>query len=66
MNVHLILAQAGSTEVTLQPAGAILMVISLLMVCGLAAFCIFHILREKAPSEHHHVPLDIDTHDSET
>jgi ABC-type nickel/cobalt efflux system permease component RcnA len=58
-----ILAQAATDQVTLTPAGATIMTVSVLLVLGLCAFCFWRILREPAPSEHHHAPLDIDTHD---
>ena len=32
-------------------------------VCCLMVFCFYRILREPQPSEHHHAPLDINTHD---
>ena len=35
------------------------------LVCSLCAFCCWKILTEQKPSEHHHGPLDIDTHDVE-
>ena len=34
-------------------------------VCGLMGFCFYRILREPRPTEHHHAPLDIETHDRE-
>ena len=58
-----ILAQSTEEPVTLTPAGATIMTISVLLVLGLCAFCFWRILREPTPSEHHHAPLDIDTHD---
>jgi hypothetical protein len=33
------------------------------LVCALCAFCYYRILREPKPSDHHHAPPDIDTHD---
>jgi hypothetical protein len=61
-----ILAQAETTgEPGLTAAGAVLMFSSIAVVCGLAVFCIYRILREPAPRDRHHVPLDIDTHDVE-
>ena len=56
--------QASETALTLEPAGMVVMVLSILGVTGLMGFCISRILREKAPGAHHHVPLDIDTHDT--
>ncbi len=35
------------------------------LVCALCAFCFWKILTEPKPPEHHHTPLDIDTHDVE-
>ena len=59
------LAQADPSEVSLTPAGTAIMVISIGMVLVLCAFCFWRILREPAPAEHHHAPLDIDTQDRE-
>lgn len=59
-----LLAQDDAT-VTLEPGGMVMMTLSILLVCGLTIFCVVRILRDKAPSAHHHVPLDIDTHDAE-
>ncbi len=50
----------------LTAAGWILMIGCIGFVCGLCAFCFYRILREPKPSEHHHAPLDINTHDRET
>lgn len=61
---YALLGQASETAVTLEPAGMVVMVLSILGVTGLMAFCISRILREKAPGTHHHVPLDIDTQDT--
>jgi hypothetical protein len=41
------------------------MAVSVTLVLGLCTFCFWRILREAAPSEHHHAPLDIDTRDSD-
>lgn len=65
MIAFVLLAQADEATVTLEPAGLVLMVLSITMIIGLAVFCSARILREKRPSEHHHAPLDIDTHDVE-
>ena len=51
-------AQGGLTA-----GGWIVMVACVGLVCGLAAFCFYHILSESKPSKHHHAPLDIDTRD---
>jgi hypothetical protein len=58
-----ILAQATEEPVTLTAGGGAIMTLSVLLVLSLCAFCFYRILREPAPSEHHHAPLDIDTHD---
>ncbi len=50
----------------LTPAGWTLMIGCIAMVCGLCVFCFYRIMREPRPSEHHHAPLDIDTHDLDT
>ena len=56
-------AQASNAPQGLSTAGATIMTLSVLLVLGLCAFCFWRILREAAPSEHHHAPLDIDTRD---
>jgi len=53
------LAQA----IKLEPSGAVVMIVSISVVVGLTTFCLYRILREKRPAEHHHAPLDIDTQD---
>ena len=55
-------AQAGGDAVRLEPAGLVVMVLSVAIVTGLTLFCIIRILRESSPSAHYHAPLDIDTH----
>jgi len=60
-----LLGQANSAEVTLTPAGGVIMAISVTLVLGLAAVCFWRILREPTPSGHHHVPLDIDVSEDE-
>ena len=47
----------------LTAGGWIMMVGCITLVFGLCTFCIWRILREPAPSEHLHAPLDIDTQD---
>jgi len=59
-----ILAQADGGEVRLTGAGALLMTLSIVLVVGLLVFCMARILRETRPEEHHHVPLEIDTEDT--
>lgn len=49
----------------LNAAGWVVMVVCISLVCGLTAFCFYHVLSESEPSEHHHAPLDIDTHDTD-
>lgn len=51
------------TAVTLNAGGWFMMTVSILMVCGLCAFCLYRILREPTPSGHHHAPLEVDTRD---
>ena len=62
----LMLAQAVSGDVRLTTGGAVIMVTCIILVLGLMTFCMTRILREKNPEEHHHSPLDIDTHDLDT
>ncbi len=45
-------------------AGTIIMILSVGLVLGLAGFCMVRILAESRPTERHHMPLDIDTHDT--
>ena len=56
------LATTGRGE-GLTIAGGVIMVASIVLVIGLMVFCMVHILRERQPSEKHHAPLHIDTHD---
>ena len=49
----------------LTPAGWVLMLSCIGFVCGLCVFCATRLLREDRPSDHHHVPLDIDTKDTD-
>lgn len=63
-----LLAVVGQTATEaggLTPAGAVIMTASILLVLGLTVFCMARILREPRPEEHHHAPLDIDTHDTD-
>ena len=62
----ILVAQSAESTVKLEPAGIVMMVICVSLVCGLSLFCIMRLFSSRAPSEHHHVPLDIDTHDAET
>lgn len=65
MSLPNLIAQAAESAVTLEPAGMVVMAVSILLVVGLTLFCVLRILREPTPAEHHHAPLDIDTHDVE-
>lgn len=56
------LASTVDDNVQLTAGGAIVMMVSVLLVVGLMTFCMAHILREKRP-EKHHAPLEIDTRD---
>ena len=56
------LATTAEESVQLTVGGAIIMTVSVLLVLGLAVFCMTHILREKEPQKHH-APLEIDTRD---
>ena len=60
------LAQAAETRETLTVGGAAIMLVSVALVVGLNVFCFWRIFRERRPAEHHHAPLEIDTHDRET
>ncbi len=57
----IVLAQAPG----LNAGGWIMLIGCIGLVCALCAFCFWKILTEPKPSEHHHAPLDIDTHDVE-
>ena len=56
-----VLAQAPGLEA----GGRIMLIGCIGLVLSLCAFCFWKILTEPKPSEHHHTPLDIDTHDVE-
>ncbi len=58
-----ILGQPATDDVDLTIGGLIVMTISVVLVLGLMIFCMGRILGEKRPTERHHTPLDIDTHD---
>ena len=60
-----IVAQADA-EVGLTTSGIVVMAISILLVLGLAVFCIARILGEKRRETDRHVPLDINPHDVDT
>ncbi len=58
----LMLADESASEITgLTTGGWAMMLGSILLVTSLCVFCISRIFSESKPSEHHHVPLDIDT-----
>ena len=59
-------AQAETTEITLTPGGTLIMVVCIVMVLSLLIFCMTRILRESRPKDHHHAPLEIDTHDTDS
>lgn len=63
MVLQALAALPGDTPVTLEPSGMVVMGFSILIVTGLAIFCIIRLMGEKKPGSHHHVPHDIDTHD---
>jgi len=56
-----LLAQAQG----LTSSGLVVMIGCIGLVLSLAAFCFYRLFRESNPSEHHHAPLDIDTHDQD-
>ncbi|MGD2110860.1 MAG: hypothetical protein PVI86_15890 [Phycisphaerae bacterium] len=58
-----LIAQAPAEEVTLTVGGIVVMAFSIVLVLGLLTFCMTRILGEQTPADHHHTPLDIDTHD---
>ena len=49
----------------LNAGGWVMLIGCIGLVCSLCAFCFWKILTEPKPSELHHTPLDIDTHDVE-
>jgi len=58
-----IIAQVADETVTLTIAGGVIMTLSIGLVLALVVFCMYRILREPTPEQHHHSPLNIDTHD---
>ena len=64
--ITLILALTAEAPTSLSAGGAVIMILSVSLVLGLNIFCFWRILREPEPTEHHHVPLEIDTHDLDT
>ena len=59
----LLLGQTSNDQPGLTVGGMIIMVCSIGLVLALSGFCMVKILGEQKPTEHHHAPLDIDTHD---
>ncbi|MCH8966332.1 MAG: hypothetical protein IID43_01515 [Planctomycetes bacterium] len=59
----LLLGQTANDQPGLTIGGMIIMVCSIGLVLALSGFCMVKILGEQKPTEHHHAPLDIDTHD---
>lgn len=59
----MILAAELAPYAGLSPGGWTVMIGCITLVCALVVFCFYRIFREPRPSEHHHAPLDIDTHD---
>ena len=64
MVLMMMLAQAAN-EVRLTVAGGIVMTVSISIVLGLNAFCIYRISRESKPAEHLHAPLEVETKDAD-
>ncbi len=56
-----VLAQAPG----LNASGWVMLIGCIGLVLSLCTFCFWKIMTEEKPSEHHHAPLDIDTHDLE-
>ena len=61
MNAATVIAQLEG----LNAGGWTVMLLCVSLISTLMVFCYYRILREPRPSEHHHAPLDIDTHDTE-
>ena len=59
----LVLGQTANDQSGLTLGGMIIMVSSILLVLALSTYCMAKILGEKKPTDDHHAPLDIDTHD---
>lgn len=57
-----LLASAGQPP-GMTTGGWVMMLGSIALVTFLCTFCIVRIFSESKPSDHHHVPLDIDTTD---
>lgn len=55
----------GQAELqNLTVAGAVLMAGCIAFVLALCVFCFWRLTRTPHTAEHHHAPLDIDTHDT--
>jgi len=63
VNVLCTILAVARAEPGLTRGGWTVMLISIGLVMWLCAFCIRRIMRESRPHEHHHAPLEIDTHD---
>ena len=63
--VGALLAHVEGDDAGLNLGGTLMLAMSVLLVCGLVVFCVVRIMREEAPTEHLHAPLDIDTHDTD-
>ncbi len=59
------IATALLAQEALNAGGWVLMILCIGFVCSLCAFCVWRLMREERPGEHHHAPLDINTHDVE-
>lgn len=64
MTIATATVDATAMNTGLNIGGWIMMIGCVGLVCGLAAYCYWRVLREPTPSEHHHAPLDIDTRDT--
>ena len=60
------LAQTTQPITGLTIGGVVIMTISVGLVLSLSAFCLYRILRAPQPAQHHHAPLETDTHDRDT
>jgi ABC-type nickel/cobalt efflux system permease component RcnA len=59
--IAFLLAQTAPAEqMTLTPAGAAIMTVSIGLVLVMTIFCYYRVLREPTPSDHHHAPLEIE------
>ena len=65
MSIAVLPTLIAAEEVHLTVQGGLIMTICVGLVLGLSIFCMARILREPHPQEHHHAPLDINTHDQD-